>query len=486
MKTRGGSRLIIPENHEIFSPAPLILLHCRLMTQITPQPLSFWRLLRLSSFHIGSAMGDILVTSIWNRVMITNFGIPAAPVSFLIALRYLLSPLSLWAGHLSDTRPFLGMRRTGYIWVGRAMMVLSLPLLGLSLLRFDDSQGDILGWVLATASSLMYGTGTLMSGSPFLALVRDSAPRRQQGIAISTVETVLIIFFAISGISFSLWMHNYDPLIFWEMIMVTAVIGGFFWFFAIWGAEKRILQQRQAGLLETPAVQTPHAFMPTLQKIWRDRRTRRFFFFLATATLAAWAQDAILEPFGAEVFELPFARTTRFNSYWQVATVITLVGSGYLWRKRPPEQQSSIARWGLSVMALGLLSLSLSAFAHQARLIELSLLVFGAGFGVYTFGGLSLMAVMASDKEAGAYLGLWSISILLFKGLGTFVGGMLRDLFLLLLALPPGIAYGLVFVIEAGGLLTAVLILARLDVVGFARDVGRIVSRVEAQISLAD
>ena len=47
---------------------------------------SLWRLLRLSSFQIGSAMGDILVTSIWNRVMISQFGIPAAPVSLLIAV----------------------------------------------------------------------------------------------------------------------------------------------------------------------------------------------------------------------------------------------------------------------------------------------------------------------------------------------------------------------------------------------------------------
>lgn len=456
------------------------------MTQPTGTSFTFWRLLRLSSFHIGSAMGDILVTSIWNRVMITSFGIPATPVSLLIALRYLLAPLSLWAGHLSDTRPFLGMRRTGYIWTGRSMMVLSLPLLGLSLLRLEHNQADFLGWAFATASSLMYGTGTLISGSPYLALVRDSAPRKRQGLAISTVETILIIFFAISGISFSLWMRSYDPVIFWEMVLVTAGIGGFFWFFSILGAEKRIQQEREAGLLETPAVQEPHPFLPTLQKIWRDRRTRRFFFFLATATLAAWAQDAVLEPFGAEVFELPFARTTRFNSYWQVATVITLVGSGLIWRKRPPEQQSIIARWGLTVMAAGLLALSASSFFHQVRLIEISLLIFGAGFGVYTFGGLSLMAVMASDKEAGAYLGLWSISILLFKGLGTFFGGALRDIFLLLAALPEGVSYGLVFAIEAGGLLTAVFILSRLDVLSFARDVGRIVSRTEAQISLAD
>ena len=183
------------------------------------KPFTFSRLLRLSSFQIGSAMGDILVTSIWNRIMIVNFGIAAAPVSFLIALRYLLSPLSLWAGFRSDTKPLWGMQRTSYIWLGRGLMVLSLPFLGLSIGRFAQNQTDVIGWALATASSLFYGIGTLISGSPYLALVRDSAPPEKQGLAISTVETVLIIFFAITGISFSLWMRVYDEAIFWQMIL---------------------------------------------------------------------------------------------------------------------------------------------------------------------------------------------------------------------------------------------------------------------------
>ena len=49
------------------------------------QTFSVKRTLRLSSFHIGSAMGDILVTSIWNRIMISNFGIPAEYARRLLA-----------------------------------------------------------------------------------------------------------------------------------------------------------------------------------------------------------------------------------------------------------------------------------------------------------------------------------------------------------------------------------------------------------------
>jgi len=118
-------------------------------------------------------------------------------------------------------------------------MVLSLPLLGLSVLRLGGSNSDVLGWLAALLSSVMYGTGTLISGSPFLALVRESAPEERQGLAISTVETILIIFFALAGIVFSLWMPVYDARIFWEMIAVTMLVGGFFWVFAIIGVERR-------------------------------------------------------------------------------------------------------------------------------------------------------------------------------------------------------------------------------------------------------
>jgi MFS transporter, BCD family, chlorophyll transporter len=404
-------------------------------------------------------------------------------VGLLIALRYLISPLSLWAGHLSDTHPLLGYRRTTYIWLGRSMMVLSLPLLGFSLMRLGEDTSDWFGWLLALASSLMYGMGTLASGSPYLALVRDSAPREKQGLAISTVETVLIIFFAISGITFSFWMEVYTERIFWEMVVATMGIGGFFWFFSIWGAERRITRQETDGVkVVTPSL----PFRQVINKIWGDRRTRYFFYFLALATMSAWAKDAILEPFGGELLDLPISRTTRFNSYWQAATVITLVGSGFLWRKRPPEKQSIIARSGLGVMAAGMLLLGGTAVMGEPRLVEVSLLVFGAGFGVFTFGGLSLMAVMTSDKEAGAYLGLWSISVLLFKGLGTFLGGLLRDVLVLGLGAPLAIGYGAIFVLQAMGLLGGLWILSQIDVVGFARDVGRGISRVEAQIAMSD
>ena len=440
------------------------------------------RVLRLSSFQIGSAMGDILVTSIWNRVMISNFGIPAAPVSFLIALRYLISPLSLWAGYRSDNRPLFGFRRTSYIWLGRALMIVSLPILGLSLMRFETYQSDTIGWLLAIVSSLLYGIGTLISGSPYLALVRDSAPPEKQGLAISIVETVLIICFAVVGIAFAAWMEVYNQQLFWQLVLATMLVGGFFWVFAIAGIEKRSYGRSPESVWTVPS----NSFLATLRKIWSDPRTRGFFIFLSLATLSAWMQDAILEPFGADVFSFTAGRTTRFNSFWQVATVVTLVASVLVLRKRPPERQGKITGFGLLVMALGMASLAFCSLTSRQNLVELSLLLFGAGFGIYTFGGLSLMAVMSADRNAGAYLGLWTVSILVFKGLGTFLGGALRDLFYLSANLPPTTSYGLVFLLAAVGLVLSVYLLSRVDIVGFARDYGRPVSYEEAQMAGAD
>ncbi len=427
-------------------------------------------------------MGDILITSIWNRILITNFGIPATPVSLLIALRYLLSPLTLWAGNFTDNTRIFGLRRTPMIWLGRVLMVASLPFLGLSVMRLESSTTDPWGWSFALISSLAYGIGTLISGGPFLALVREAAPERMQGVAISMAQTVLIIFFAIVGIIFSLWMREYDLRVFWEMIIATMVIGGFFWFFAIVGIENRTTPESA----DTVAPEVAGRLGDVLRTIWSDQRTRLFFFFLSLGTLASWSHEAILEPFGADVFSMGMDVTTRLNSYWLAATVVVLVAGGVYWRKRPAESQKPIASAGLLVMALGLAALVLVAVTGQRRLVEVALIIFGAGFGVYTYGGVTLMAVMSPTRHAGVYLGLWTISTLLFKGLGTFMGGALRDIFLLQMGLAPGLSYGLVFLLQALGLATAALLLTRIDILSFARDTGRHVTLVEAQVAAAD
>lgn len=414
--------------------------------------------------------------------MIVNFGLPALPVGLLLSLRYLLSPLSLYAGFRSDHTIFLGYRRTSYIWLGRALMVASLPLLALSVGRFDAAPNESLGWVFAIASFLLYGTGTLLSGSPFLAFVRDSTPPARQGLAASVVETALIIMFAVVGISFSLVIQEYSLAGFWELTIATMLIGGFFWIFSIAGIEKRTRAVIQTVGMTTRK-EAAH-FHATFAKILADPRPRAFAVFLAVATAAAWMQEVILEPFGAQVLDATLAQTTRYSSYWQGATALVLILAAIVWRKRRAERQVPIAQIGLSIMALGMALLTVVALTAQASFVILPLLVFGIGFGLFTFAGFQLLIVMTSETDAGAYLGLWTVTILLSRGIGISLGSALRDGFASLTN-SAALGYALVFVISALGLFLAPFLLQRVNILSFARDSGRI-STVDAQVMAAE
>lgn len=430
-------------------------------------PFNIWRIFHLSTFQVGSAMGDILTAGVWNRILISDFGIPAWPVGLLIASRYFLAPISLWVGHRSDTLSLWGWHRTSYIWLGRGLMLLAIPLLGASTVMLGENTSDPLAWLVAFACFLLYGLGTLVSGSPYLALVRDSAPKSKQGIAIGIVETVLIALFPIVAIVFSRMLTIYNPALFWRLILFVMVVGGFFWWFSVSGAEKR---NRRYGV--GPEASSRIKLRETFEQIWDDGRTRLFFLFLFVSTFSAWLQDNILEPAAADIFGWQVDQTTRLTGYWGTATVIVLVASFIIWRNRRPEELSGITRTGLVIMALGMLTLVGSTYLLNTSLLLLGLIIFGAGFGFYTFGGLSLMAVMSPDPNAGAYLGLWTVAILVSKGLGTFMGGVVRDL-LLAVQNSPAVAYGAVFALSAAGLLLAALIISRLDAIGFARETGR-------------
>ena len=415
------------------------------------------RTFRLGTFHIGSAMSDVLVSSVLNRILITHFGFMAWPVALLLSLRYLLSPLSLWAGARSDTSAAAPFGRTRFIWTGRALMMAGLGLIGVSLAWFGRGQA-VPGWLILVVGFLSYGVGGLISGSPFLALVRHSAPPEHQGMAIAIVETVLIACFPLAALGFGLLMEHYELRLFWRLTALTAGTGGLFWLLSIAGVERRVQDElRAAG---EPLQPHERPLGQRLRAMLGDRSKLRFFLFLSVAAAAAWLQEAILEPFGAEVLRLSLGQTTRLNAVWLVPTLLTLVASMALWRNRPPQRQGGIAGAGLCCMAAGMALLAAAAFAQAGVLVIPALIAYGAGFDVYTFGGLSLMAAMTTDREAGAQLGLWTIAQVVFRGVGIGAGGLIRDVGLALGSQPP-VAYGVVFTVSSAGIAAAVAILAR-------------------------
>lgn len=436
------------------------------------------RSVKIGTFHIGSSMADLLSSAVWNRIMIVDLGVVAWPVAMLSALRYLMAPLSLWVGHRSDTHPIFGSRRLAYIWIGRLLMLLSLPLLPVSTVILSRDTSSSLGWGLALLSFILYGFGTLISGSPYLALVHDSAPYERRSQVIGIVQFILVVSFAFIPAIYALLMPVYDPRLYLRLIIFAMIGATFFWFFSVWG-EERVTSQPQ----ERPESQAPlkEVFFSILQ----DSRTRRYAVFLGGSAFFAFMQDAVLEPFGGDVFGLEAGETTRFNAYWGVGVLVAMLITIYLTRKRRPEEQVNVAALGLAVMCLPMLGLAYASWHHSLAFVMPILIAFGLGFGVFTVGGVSLLMAMNEEKLAATYLALWTVIQLISRGAGIAAGGILRDLVLNITG-SLSQAYAGVFMIEALGLFLCIYLLKRVDILGFVKDHTISPKGIEALVAATD
>jgi BCD family chlorophyll transporter-like MFS transporter len=417
------------------------------------------RTLKIGSHHVGGAFTDILLTAVWNRILISNLGLPATPVAILSALRYFLAPLSIWSGSRSDTHPIMGKYRLPYIWGGRALVVLGLLLIPPATLQLAASPTSWLGWLLATLCFVIAGAGTLIAGSPYLALIRDRTAPSKRGQALAIAQIMLLFAFSLSPAIYAAMLKQYDAASLWRAVLVGVALATPFWFFSVLGEDKRTA--------EAEAEEEHQPIGVTMRAIWADSRARTFFIFLGLGMVSVFAQDAILEPFGADVFGLDVAATTKWNAFWGLGVLVGMIVTAVATRKRVPHAHKGTTQAGITVTAAALALLAIAAGLKLQPLLLPVLILFGFGFGIQTFGTINLLMAMTSDKHAGAYLGLWSLAQLVFRGVGMALGGMLRD-GLHVLSGSFAVTYGAIFLLEAVGLAICLSLLASIDVEGFA------------------
>jgi BCD family chlorophyll transporter-like MFS transporter len=261
-------------------------------------------------------------------------------------------------------------------------------------------------------------------------------------------------------------MPVYDQALFWRLVIFGMVGAVFFWVVSVLGEERRA--RRLGTLPPAPAAGSKApSLRVTLWDIWSDVRTRRYAFFLAASAFFAFMQDAVLEPFGGDVFGLTVGETTRFNAYWGVGVLVSMIATYGLTRKRRPDQQVSTTAWGLLLLAVPVLLLSVAAWRESLAMVVPVLFFFGIGFGVFTVGGVSLLMAVTTAEKAASYLALWSVIQLVSRGLGIATGGIVRDLANTLSG-QISVAYAAVFAVEAIGLILCIWLLRQVDIRGFA------------------
>ena len=439
------------------------------------QGLSTGRNLKIGLFHLGSGMADIIINGVWNRVMITDLGFNATPIGLLVSLRYFLAPLGIWAGRMSDEHSIGGFRRLFWVWLGRAMMAISIAALGLTTASIARGQTvDTFVWIVITVAMLLFSLGTAFSGGTFLALIYDRANENQRGRAVGIVWTFLLIGFTIGGILFGVLLPSpeagaetaglsFTPETLQSLFLIAAALLGGIWFFSLLGEERR----NSTAVSKQNEREAPTSLRADLKLAWGNSQTRFFFWFLALSMLFAFSQDLILEPFAGDVFRMDARHTTRFAAYWGSMSILGTIVFLILNRRVKWLTNTVMSYIGVVVLIGTFLVFALSSFAEIRGLVTPGLILLGLGLGFWNVGTLGLMMDMSPFGRAGTFLGFWTVVVTLARGLGVSGGGVARDVMLRLTGESHALAYGIVFAAGAVGLAVSLWALRHVNIRSF-------------------
>lgn len=453
------------------------------MNQNTEPNLTIGRNLKISIFHLGSGMADVLATGVWNRIMVADLGFGATLVGLLTGLRYFLAPVGIWAGRFSDTQSVGGFRRLFWVWLGRAMMALSTVSLGFGTAELVNmAQNGVTGsaplslWAVLIVSFLLFSLGNALSGSTFLALVYDRSAEHQRGRAVGLVWTFLLLGFTIGGIFFSVMLPHDEGAGVGEiafsaesvqnLFLVTAGILAVMWFFSLLGEEQRNIR----FTAKTTAPQT--SLRHDLGLVWRSRPMRFFLFYLVLSMMFAFLQDTVLEPFAGQVFDMEAQTTNRFAAYWGGTAILGSFGFLFLSRKFPQLTNAKMSQGGIIFLILAYIVFASSSLMEIRELVTPGLILLGIGLGIWNIGTLGLMMDLSPVGRAGTFLGFWTLSVTFARGFGVSGGGIFRDVILGITG-SYATAYGLVFVIGFIGLGVSWVALSQVNIKQYKSEVKR-------------
>lgn len=454
--------------------------------------LNLFTMFRLGLFQMGLGIMSLLTLGVLNRVMIDELKVLPLITAAAIAMHQFVSPTRIWFGQMSDAKPLFGYHRTSYVWIG-AIVFTTVSFLALQVVWQVGSSLQATGWSFQTygwAAVLalifaIYGLALSVSSTPFTALLVDVTDEDNRSKLIGIVWSMLMIGIVIGAIVSSKLLERpeicgaavltYNPsevnrvvdiaklqttinpvfIIMPAIVFVLSVLATF-------GVEKKYSRytSRSSVVGREDQITLGTAF----KVLTANRQTGVFFGFLLVLTLSIFMQDAVLEPYGGEVFGMCISQTTRLNIPFGIGTLIGISSTGFLLLPRLGKKQTT--KIGCISAAISFGFIILSGFSANPGLLMGSLFFFGLSSGLITAGATSLMLDLTAAETAGTFIGAWGLSQAMARGLATILGGAVLNLGKILFQLPV-LAYSTVFAVQAIGMLIAVWLLWRVNVQEF-------------------
>ncbi|MFV9504695.1 MAG: BCD family MFS transporter [Oscillochloridaceae bacterium umkhey_bin13] len=436
--------------------------------------------LRLAISRVGVGWMFALLTFNFNRVSIVDLGAMAVIITSLISLHHFISFFQVYWGRFADRNPIFGYRRIPYIFLsglGGSLVFLFLPSIAIGL-----GERGFAATFEAFALLVLFGVFMAMNGSSSNALIAEATTSKERGGVVAFIWAAVIISGIVSAGISRVIMPVYTPEAMQQLYNLTPIVVIVSILLGVVGMERRITPQEHAAFLATQPKESSSplgTFRVARSLMGTNPQVRGFFFFVLLAIMGIFLQDAILEPFGGEVFGKTQAETAAYQQVWGAGALLGMFSIGVLSSIFAISKKLIATLGGLGV-AGGLLLISASAFTHEIGLIHPGLMLMGVGIGFFNVGALSMMMEMTVEGQTGLYMGIWGMAQGLGNGFANIFSGALVTGLVETNFLSHNIGYGLIFGFEAIVMVLAIGILRGISVQEFKgltrQDIGTVLA----------
>ncbi len=467
-------------------------------TFLPPEPLedlprvNWVVMLRLGLFQMGLGIMSILTLGVLNRVLIDGLAVPAIAAAGVLAMHQFVAPARIWFGQMSDAKPLFGLHRSGYVWLGAIAFAVIAFLavqgswqLGGAITAANGKwewSDTMLGWT-AMLGLIFAGYGLALSSSstPFAALLVDVSDEDNRSKIVGIVWSMLMVGIIVGAIGGGKLLGNLTsdtPLADLQrsinllFILAPAVVVSLT-FLGTVGIEKKYSRYtRRSTLVDREDKIT---LGKALRVLTASRQTGLFFSFLLVMTISLFMQEPVLEPYGGQVFGMDYVESTGLNAFFALGTLVGLNITGFWIVPRIGKPKAT--KLGCLLVSGCFILIILAGFTQNPATLKGTLVIFGLASGITTTGAISMMLDLTAAETAGTFIGAWGLSQAMARGLSTLAGGAVLTLGK---QLTPSLmtAYGLVFGVQAVGMLLAVWFLSRVNVQEFRENARQAIAAV--------
>jgi len=214
----------------------------------------------------------------------------------------------------------------------------------------------------------------------------------------------------------------------------------------------------------------PPSFAEALREIYEEPEARRFTAFIFVSMLAYSMQDLILEPFAGLVFEMTPGQSTSLSGLQHGGVLIGMIVTGLggsAFAGRTPVELRVWTMLGCVGSALALVGLAMAAgygagWPLTANVAALGF--FNGAFAVAAIGSMMGLAGAGKRTREGVRMGVWGTAQAIAFGLGGLSGAMGVDIARNAMG-RDGMAFQLIFAVEAGLFILSALLAMRVATV---------------------